>query len=70
MIAEVYLWTDDSKVTVFDEHGRLMVDYGGAHQEVADRILRNAPLAARSYLANLAVGSKALIIIVVPTLKD
>jgi hypothetical protein len=28
-IAKVYLRTDDSNVTMFDEHGHLMPDYGG-----------------------------------------
>jgi hypothetical protein len=58
MIAEVYLWTDDGKVTVFDEHGHQMWDYGGSRQLVTDRILIDAPPSARFYLTNLATGSK------------
>ena len=58
MIAQVYLWTDDGKVTVFDEHGHQMVNYCGSRQSVADRILREAPPTARFYLVNLATGSK------------
>jgi hypothetical protein len=58
MIAEVYFWTDDSKVTVFDERGHQMPDYGGPIGEVAALILKDAPPSASFYLANLAVGSK------------
>jgi hypothetical protein len=57
-IAKVYLRTDDSKVTVFDEHGHLMPDYGGHIRVVVGRILRDAPQTTRFYLANLAVGHK------------
>lgn len=58
MIAEVYLWIDDGKVTVFDERGHQMWDYSGFYRLVAGRILSDAPLSARFYQANLAVGSR------------
>jgi hypothetical protein len=58
MIAEVYFWTVEAKVTVFDELGRPMPYYCGPHREVASRILQDAPRTARLYQASLAVGSK------------
>ena len=57
-IGEVYLRTDDVKVTVFDDEGHLMPSYGGPFREVARRILQDAPQTARFYLANLGVASK------------
>ena len=58
MIAEVYWFTDNDMVTVFDEHGHQMPDYSGHHFAVAGHVLRDAPLTAKFYRADLAVGSK------------
>ena len=58
MIAEIYLWTLDATVTVLDEHGNQIPDYQGRHSQVAARIVRDAPLTAMFYQANLTIGLK------------
>jgi hypothetical protein len=58
MIDEVLLWTDDSRVTVFNERGHGMPEYSGHIGVVATRILRDAPPTAKFYLTNLATSEK------------